>query len=100
MRTGLVLSIGIAGALFMLSAIIMSIVLIARKQWGNSQTKATLRFFITQYSITAIACLIGAGLGYLELCPVPVLWVLNSILALTGLSAIYANKSKRFRTTV
>jgi len=64
--------------------------------WKLSYTKEVIRFFVTLYSITSFICLIGSGVGFLELCPIPILWIINFIPCLTSFSTFYVNKSKRF----
>ena len=97
MRTGLVMSTGIMGVLLLIIVFILAIVLKIRGVKITPISKAILRFFVILYSITAFICLIGSGLGFLELCPIPILWIINFVPVSTAFSAIYINKSKRFK---
>lgn len=98
MRTGLVLSTGITGVLLFVTVIILTIILKIKFVKIKPQTKKVMRFFMILYSITAFICLIGSGLGFLELLSIPILWAVNFVPMFTSLlSAFYVNKSKCFK---
>lgn len=79
MRTGLVLSTGIIGVSFLVVVIVMAIVLKVKFSTIRPQTKKAMRFFIFFYSITAFICLLGSGLGFLDLFSIPILWTITFI---------------------
>jgi hypothetical protein len=101
MDTGFVLGTGIMGISLLFIIFILAIVLKIQGAKIKPHNRAALRFCMIVYSIMAFIYLIGSGIGVLELCPIPILRIIQLIFTPVSIlvSAIYANKSKRFKPT-
>ena len=104
MRIGLTLSVGVTGITFLFVAV--SLLLYEKlgmlkdisQDIKNSYNKKGARFLGIVFLAVSLICVLGAILSIFELCPIPILWIINFLPAFsTIVSVFYINKSKRFK---